>query len=178
MSLKDTYLKTVVPALKKEFGYTNIMAVPKVTKVVLNIGAGKSLVDSKYLETMEDTLQRITGQRPIKTKAKKSIAGFKIREGMVVGLKITLRGRRMWDFVDKLVGVTLPRVRDFRGISPKSFDGQGNYSLGIKEHIAFPEIRSDEVERLHGVQITIGTTAKSSSEALFLLKSLGFPFKD
>lgn len=178
MNLKERYNDKAIPALKQEFGYTNAMAVPKITKVVLNIGAGKSLSDGKYLETMTDTLQRITGQKPITTKAKKSIASFKIREGMVVGLKLTLRGKRMWDFLNKLVGVTLPRVRDFRGISPTGFDGKGNYSLGIKEHIAFPEIRSDEVERLHGVEITIATTAKTNPEALCLLKSLGFPFKD
>lgn len=178
MNLKERYNQKAIPALKQEFGYANVMAIPKITKVVLNIGAGKSLNDGKYLETMTDTLQRITGQKPITTKAKKSIASFKIREGMVVGLKLTLRGQRMWDFLNKLVGVTLPRVRDFRGISPTGFDGKGNYSLGIKEHIAFPEIRSDEVERLHGVEITIATTAKTNPEALCLLKSLGFPFKD
>ncbi|MEK7139543.1 MAG: 50S ribosomal protein L5 [Patescibacteria group bacterium] len=178
MNLKERYQKKVIPALTKEFGYPNAMAVPKVAKVVLNIGAGKSLTDSKYLDTMTDTLRRIAGQQPIQTKAKKSIASFKIRAGLIVGLKVTLRGKRMWDFLNKLVGVTLPRVRDFRGISPNSFDGQGNYSLGIKEHIAFPEIRSDEVERLHGLEITIATTAQTNPEALFLLKSLGFPFKD
>ncbi len=178
MRLVDTYKQTVVPALKEQFGYSTVMAVPKIDKVVVNIGAGRTLQDSKYVEVMEQTLERITGQMPIKTKARKSIASFKIREGMVIGFKVTLRRERMWDFLEKLVHVTLPRVRDFRGLDAKSFDGQGNYSIGFKEHIAFPEISSDEVERVHGLQVVISTTAKTNEEGLALLRGLGFPFKE
>lgn len=178
MSLHQTYNTKIVPSLQKQFGYKSIMAVPRVRQVVLNIGAGKSISDAKYLETMEGTLRRITGQQPVKTKAKKSIASFKIRQGMVVGLRVTLRGARMWDFLDKLVNVTLPRVRDFRGLSRKGFDRQGNYSLGLREHIVFPEIGSDEVERLHGVQITVSTTATKPAEGIALLEQLGFPFRN
>lgn len=178
MSLHQTYNTKIVPALRQQFGYQSVMAVPRVRQVVLNIGAGKALGDAKYLETMEDTLRRITGQQPVKTKAKKSIASFKIRAGMVVGLRVTLRGARMWDFLEKLVHVTLPRVRDFRGLSRKGFDRQGNYSLGLREHIVFPEIRSDEVERVHGLQITVSTTATKPAEGVALLEQLGFPFRN
>jgi len=175
MALKETYKKEIIPKLMKEFGYKNVNAVPNVKAVTLNIGIGPGLKDAKYTETAEQTLIRITGQRPVKTLARKSISAFKIREGMVVGMKVTMRGKRMWTFLDKLLHVSLPRVRDFRGLSPKAFDGNGNYSIGFKEHTAFPEIRSDEIEMIHGLQVTIGTTAKSNKEAEALLKHLGLP---
>lgn len=171
------YLEKVVPALMAEFGFTNKLAVPKVAKVVVHIGTGPGIKDAKFLETAEDTLQRITGQRPVKTLAKKSIANFKIRQGMVVGLKVTLRGRRMWDFLTKLTNVALPRVRDFRGLDPKAVDRQGNASFGFKEHVVFPEIPSDEVERIHGLEVVVDTTATTHDEGLSLLRHLGFPFR-
>jgi len=177
MKLKDKYKKEVAIKLKEKFGYKSVMAVPRVTKVVVNIGAGKVLQDAAYQEVMENTLKRITGQLPIKTRAKKSIASFKIRQGMVVGFKVTLRGERMWGFIEKLVNVTLPRVHDFRGLDSRGFDKHGNYSLGFKEYTAFPEIRSDEVEKQHGLEVTINTTARSDEESKELLILLGFPFK-
>ena len=178
MALKEHYKKSVVPALRQAFGYKNAHAVPTVTKVTLNIGLSRGLKDAKFLDTAESTLRRITGQAPVKTKARKSIANFKIREGMVIGMKVTLRGARQWDFLEKLIKVSIPRMRDFRGLSDDGFDGQGNYTMGFKEHIAFPEIRSDEIEVIHGLQVTIGTTAKSKPEALALLKALGMPFEE
>lgn len=153
------------------------MAVPKITKVTLNVGLGQGIKEAKYLETAEATLRRITGQQPVKCKARVSISNFKIRKGMIVGMKVTVRGKRMWDFLDKLVNVTLPRVRDFRGISAEAFDEKGNYSLGFREHMAFPEIRPDEIEVIHGLQITISTTTKNKDEGKLLLALLGFPFK-
>lgn len=177
MSLKDSYKKSIVPELMKEFGYKNIHAVPVVKAVTLNIGVGPGIKDAKFLETAQNTLTRITGQKPVTAKARKSIAGFKIREGNVVGIMVTLRGNRMWDFLEKFVNVTLPRVRDFRGLSQKSFDGQGNYSIGLKEHIAFPEISSDEIELTHGIQITVATSATTDEEARSLLTHLKFPLK-
>lgn len=178
MSFKTFYKTDVVPKLKENFGYKNINAVPTVNSITLNIGLGPGLKDAKFLEVAEKTMTRISGQKPVSTKARKSISGFKIRENMVVGMKVTMRGRRMWDFLEKLVKVSLPRVRDFRGLSDKSFDGHGNYSLGFKEHIAFPEIRSDEIELVHGLQVTIATSAKNNKEAKALLANLGFPFKN
>lgn len=178
MALKEHYRKQVVPALTKEFGYPNPHAVPAVKAITLNIGLGKGLKDAKFLETAESTLRRISGQQPVKTLARKSIANFKIRQGMVVGMKVTLRGGRMWDFLEKLVKVSIPRMRDFRGLDAKSFDGQGNYTLGFKEHIAFPEIRTDEIEVIHGLQVTIRTSAKTSAEAKALLKGLGLPLME
>jgi large subunit ribosomal protein L5 len=177
MALKDHYKKAVVPALREQFGYKNVHAVPALTKVTLNVGLGKGLKDAKFLETAESTLRRITGQAPVKTKARISISNFKIRQGMVVGMKVTLRGARMWDFLEKLIKVSVPRIRDFRGLPATGFDGQGNYTLGFKEHTAFPEIRTDEIEVVHGMQVTIGTTAKSKPEALALLKALGMPIE-
>lgn len=175
--LRETYEKKIVPALMERFGYKNRMAVPKLTLVSVNVGMSTNLLkDPKIPETVEATLTRITGQKPVKTLAKKSIASFKIREGQAIGMKVTLRGDRMWHFLEKLIHVTLPRVRDFRGISPKLVDKQGNLSLGFKEYIAFPEIRSDEIERLHGVQVTVSTTAKTREEGLELFRKLGFPF--
>ncbi len=175
--LKEKYKKEVVPALEKEFGYDNVMAVPKIEKVTINVGLGKDLKDSKYFEVVQNTLERITGQKPVFTKARKSIAGFKIREGMVVGIKVTLRGKRMWDFIYKLVSVVFPRISDFRGIGLKSVDNNGNFSFGFKEHVAFPEISPDEIETLHGVEVTITTSAPNHEQGLALFKGLGFPFK-
>lgn len=176
--LSDHYKKTVVPALMKEFGYSNIHQVPHLAKVVLNVGIPAGNKDAKLVETATEVLTRITGQAPVKTLAKKSISNFKIRQGMVVGLMVTVRGPRMHDLVEKLIHITLPRVRDFRGLSTKGLDGRGNLSLGFKEFIAFPEIRPDEVERLHGLELAIVTTAKTREEGFALLKLLGFPFKE
>lgn len=175
-TLKHQYLTVVVPALAAEFSYANRLAVPRIEKVIVHVGTGAGLKDAKFIETAEGTLQRITGQRPVKTLAKQSIANFKIRQGMVVGLKVTLRGGRMWDFLAKLIHVALPRVRDFRGLDPSIVDRSGNATIGFKEHVVFPEIRSDEVERLHGLEIVIDTTARSHDEGLALLRHLGFPF--
>ncbi|NQV89664.1 MAG: 50S ribosomal protein L5 [Parcubacteria group bacterium] len=177
MAFKAFYNQEVIPKLREEFGFKNPNAVPTVKSIVLNVGLGSGLKDSKFIETVENTLTRISGQKPVNTKARKSIAGFKIREGNVVGMKVTLRGARMWDFLEKLIKVSLPRVRDFRGLSGQSFDGQGNYSMGLKEHIAFPEIRSDEIEQIHGVQVTISTSSENDDQARSLLTHLGLPLK-
>lgn len=177
MAFKDFYKTTVIPKLKEEFGYKNTHAVPTIKAVTLNVGLGSGLKDAKFLETAENTLRRITGQQPVKTKARKSIASFKIRQGNVIGMKVTLRGGRMWDFLEKLVNVSFPRVRDFLGLNPNAFDGQGNYSIGFKEHTAFPEIRSDEIELIHGLQVTLSTTAQTDKEGRALLTHLGFPLK-
>lgn len=174
---KDKYIKEVVPKLKEDLGYKNTMTVPRIEKVTLNVGLSKSLADPKFSEVAESTLQRISGQKPVYTKAKKSISAFKVREGMNVGLTVTLRANRMYDFLSKLINITLPRIRDFRGIPTKSIDGKGNLTIGIKEHIAFPEIEADEVEKLHGLEISITTTAKDKKSGLMLLEYLGFPFK-
>lgn len=174
--LHQRYRDTVVPALRKEHGLTNPMAVPTVSKIVLNAGFGKHLKDTKMQEASVKTLERITGQKPVLTKAKKSISAFKLREGMVIGAKVTLRGERMWEFLDKLINVSLARVRDFHGVDPKGFGTSGNFTLGIKEHIVFPEIGSDEIENLHGLELSIVTTAKGRPMAQSLLKKLGFPF--
>ncbi|PJA45279.1 50S ribosomal protein L5 [Candidatus Uhrbacteria bacterium CG_4_9_14_3_um_filter_50_9] len=174
---KDFYKSDVVPKLKEEFGLSNINEVPTVKMITLNVGLGPGLKDARFIETAENTLKRITGQQPVKTLARKSVAGFKIREGLVVGMKVTLRGKRMWDFLEKLIKVSLPRVRDFRGLPPKAFDGQGNYSIGLKEHIAFPEIPTDEIELIHGIQVTIATTAENNEQAKSLLTHLGLPLK-
>lgn len=175
--LKEQYQKEILSALKQKFGYKNNLAVPRIEKVVLNVGTGQGLKDPKFNEVVEDTLLRITGQKPVKAVAKKSISNFKVREGQVVGLSVTLRGTRMYEFLDKLINVTLPRVRDFRGLDDKSVDPRGNLNLGFKEHIAFPEIKSDEVEKIHGLQISVVTTAKNKEEGLELLTLLGFPFR-
>ena len=163
--------------MKAKFGYDNNMAVPKITKVVLNVGIGKAKDDPKIAELVENTLKRISGQKPIYTLSKKSISAFKVREGMKVGLKVTLRGARMWDFLTKLVTIALPRVRDFRGLDPKSVDGHGNLNIGFKEHMVFPEIKSDEVEKIHGLEIAVSNSAANQEEGLELFKFLGFPFK-
>ncbi len=177
MLFKDFYKTDVIPKLKEEFGLKNIHAVPTIKTITLNVGLGPGIKDGKFLETAESTLIRITGQQPVKTKARKSVAGFKIREGNVVGMKVTLRGKRMWDFLEKMIKVSLPRVRDFRGLSAKAFDGQGNYSIGLKEHIAFPEISSEEIELIHGLQVTIATSANNDEQAKALLTHLGLPLK-
>lgn len=177
--LREKYDKEIVPAMMAKFGLKNRMAVPKVRQVSVNVGmTANQLKDQKFVETVESTLVRITGQKPVKTLAKKSIASFKIRAGMAIGMKVTLRGVRMWHFLEKLVGVTLPRIRDFRGISTKGVDRQGNLSIGFKEYIAFPEIRSDEIERLHGVQVTVSTDAGTKEKGLELFRLMGFPFRD
>ncbi len=177
MNLKEIYKKEVIPQLKKEFGYKNSFQVPSLEKVVLNVGLGKGLKDSGFIDNVESTLARISGQKPVRTKAKKSISNFKIREGMVIGMKVTLRDKRMFNFIEKLIRITLPRVRDFRGLSLSSVDKKGNLNIGIKEHISFPEIKADEIEKLHGLEIAIVTTAKTKEEGLALFKALGFPFK-
>ena len=178
MNLPEKYHKQVLPEMKKIFGYKNDLAVPKMVKVVINVGTGRSLKDEKFLDYVLDTVARISGQKPVLTKAKKSISTFKIRQGMVVGVRVTLRGSRMYNFVEKLINIALPRVRDFRGLEGKSIDHNGNLSIGFKEHIVFPEIKSDELEKLHGLQVIIDTTAKNKEEGQTLFKLLGFPIKD
>ena len=175
--LKEKYLNEVVPGLQEQFKYTNVMAIPKLDKVVINIGLGEAVQNPKALDAALNDLTLITGQKPVVTRAKKSIAGFKLREGMPVGVKVTLRGDRMYEFVDRLLSVALPRVRDFRGVSPKSFDGRGNYSLGLKEQLIFPEINFDKVNKLRGMDIVFVTTAKTDEEGHELLAQLGMPFK-
>jgi large subunit ribosomal protein L5 len=175
--LKEAYLKKVVPAMTKEFGYTNPMAVPKVSKISVNIGLGEATGNSKLMDGAVNELSLIAGQRPVINKARKSIAAFKLREGMAIGCSVTLRGDRMYEFLDRLVSVTLPRVRDFRGVSSKSFDGRGNYTLGMKDQLIFPEIDYNKVEKTKGMNICITTTAKTDAEGLALLKHLGMPFR-
>lgn len=176
MTLKERYNTEISPALRKELKIENPMAVPKVTAITLGVGLSQGLKDPKFMETAENVLRRITGQKPVKTKSKQSISNFKIRQGMVVGMRVTLRGPRMWHFLDKFLNVTFPRIRDFRGISPKLIDKTGNITIGFKEFLAFPEIRPDEVERIHGLQVTLSTTAKNKVNGLALYKALGFPF--
>jgi large subunit ribosomal protein L5 len=177
LTIVERYKKEVIPEMKKIFGYKNDLAVPQLVKAVINVGVGRALKDDKFLDHVTNTLIRITGQKPVMTKAKKSISAFKIRAGMVVGLKVNLRGRRMYDFVDKLINVALPRVRDFRGLEARSIDNRGNLTIGFPEHLVFPEIKSDEVEKLHGLEVVIDTNAKSQQEGLTLFKLLGFPIK-
>ncbi|SDC49660.1 50S ribosomal protein L5 [Shouchella lonarensis] len=175
--LKEKYTKEIVPALTEKFNYTSVMAVPKIEKIVVNMGVGEAVQNAKVLDKAVEELQAITGQKPVITKAKKSIAGFKLREGMPIGAKVTLRGERMYDFLDKLVSVSLPRVRDFRGISKKAFDGRGNYTLGVKEQLIFPEIDYDKVDKVRGMDIVIVTTAATDEEARELLTQVGMPFQ-
>ncbi|MCK5195650.1 MAG: 50S ribosomal protein L5 [Desulfobulbaceae bacterium] len=175
--LEEYYHKECVPQLLKEFGYKNIMEVPKLGKIVLNMGLGEAVQNPKIVEGAAAELTSIAGQKAVITKAKKSIATFKLREGMPIGCRVTLRGERMYEFYTKLVNITLPRVRDFRGINPKGFDGRGNFSMGIKEHIIFPEIDYDKIDKIKGFNITIVTSAKSDDEGRFLLRTLGMPFK-
>lgn len=178
MNLKERYKREIVPALKEEFGIKNVYAVPAVKRVTVSVGVSAKQKDTKLMETAEETLKRITGQKPVRTKAKKSIAGFKIREGNEVGIMVTLRGKRMWDFLTKLTTTTFPRIRDFRGISRKQVDAQGNISIGFKENLAFPEISPDAVDRLHGLQVTVTTSAKDRERGVKLFEALGFPFKN
>jgi large subunit ribosomal protein L5 len=175
--LKEHYQKKVIPALTKEFGYKNVMAVPKIEKVSVNIGLGEATQNAKLMDGAVNELGQIAGQKPIVTKAKKSIAAFKLREGMSIGAMVTLRGDRMYEFLDRLMNVALPRVRDFRGVSSKSFDGRGNYTLGIKDQLIFPEIDYNKVEKIKGMNISITTTAKTDAEGLSLLKNMGMPFR-
>lgn len=177
VNLKQQFQKEIAPKLKKELGKSNLNAVPTIQKIVVNMGVGRALADSKYLESAAKDLTVITGQKPSFRPARKDEAGFGLRAGKIIGLSVTLRGRRMWDFLAKLIHVVLPRLRDFRGLSPQSFDGRGNYSLGIAEQTAFPEIDPNELESVKGLEVTIVTTAKTDEEGLVLLKALGMPFK-
>ena len=175
--LRERYEKEAVPGLKKEFGYDNVMAIPKIAKVVVNMGLGEATQNAKIVDTGADELARVTGQKPVVTRAKKSIAQFKVRKGMPIGTMVTLRGQRMWDFLDRLMAVALPRVRDFRGVSPRGFDGRGNYTLGLKDQLLFPEIDYMKVDKARGMNISVVTTAKSDQESRKLLQLLGMPFR-
>ncbi len=175
--LKDKYTKEIAPAIAKEFGIENPMAVPKIEKVVINMGVGEAISNAKILDTAVEELRSITGQKPVVTKAKKSIASFKLRQGMNIGTMVTLRGERMYEFLDRLISVALPRVRDFRGISAKAFDGRGNYTLGIREQLIFPEIDFNKVDKTRGMNISIITTAKTDEQSRALLKAIGMPFR-
>lgn len=176
-ALRERYKKEVSPVLMKEFGFTNVMQVPNLDKIVVNIGMGEALDNPKSLEAASADLEKITGQKPVITKAKKSIANFKLREGRLIGLKVTLRGEKMWALFDRLVNIALPRVRDFRGISNKSFDGRGNYTLGLREQLIFPEIDYDSIDKVRGMELTFVTTAPNDEQAMSLLQHLGMPFR-
>jgi large subunit ribosomal protein L5 len=175
--LRDRYTKEVAPALKKEFGYKNVMAIPKIEKVVVNMGLGEATQNAKIVDTGADEIMRITGQKPVVRRAKKSIAQFKVRQGMPIGAMVTLRGDRMWEFLDRLIAIALPRVRDFRGVSPRGFDGRGNYTLGLKDQLLFPEIDYMKVDKARGMNISVVTTAKTDEESRKLLQLLGMPFR-
>jgi len=175
--LKERYKQDVVPALKKEFGYVNVMAVPKIQKVVVNMGLGEATSNVKIIDTGADELGRITGQKPVTRRSKKSIAQFKVRKGQPVGTMVTLRGDRMWDFLDRLMNIALPRVRDFKGVSPKGFDGRGNYTLGLRDQLLFPEIDYMKVDKARGMNVSVVTTAKTDEEARKLLQFMGMPFR-
>ena len=177
MKLKEKYQKEIIPKLKEKFDYSNIFLVPKVEKVIINVGFGRHNKEKDYIANVEKTLTKISGQKPVFTKAKKSIASFKIREGMIIGAMVTLHGHRMYDFLDKLVNISFPRVRDFRGISEKSVDKQGNLSIGFKENTAFPEVKIDDINNIHGLEVVIHSTAENKEEGLELFRLLGFPFK-
>lgn len=177
--MKNYYQKfktEIIPALVKELGLTNLNKAPRLNKIVINVGLGRFVKEAGFIEAVEKSLAKISGQKPVRCRSKKSISNFKIREGQEIGVMATLRGPRMYDFVEKLVKVTFPRMRDFRGVSTKSFDGQGNYTIGFKEHTAFPEIRAEDLNKIHGIQIIINTTAKNKTSGKVLLKKLGFPF--
>ncbi|MGL5640332.1 MAG: 50S ribosomal protein L5 [Mycoplasmoidaceae bacterium] len=176
MLLKDRYKKEIAPALMKEFSYKSVMQVPRIEKIVINAGVGDATQDSKNIDSVYNEISVITGQKPIKTKAKKSLATYKLREGQEIGVKVTLRNDQMWNFLDKLIFIAIPRIRDFRGISTKSFDGRGNFTMGIKEQIIFPEINFDDVKRIRGFDITIVTSSNNNEDAFALLKHLGIPF--
>jgi large subunit ribosomal protein L5 len=175
--LKERYQQEIGPAVAKEFGISNPMAIPRVEKIVINMGMGEAISNAKILDTAADELRAVTGQKPVITKAKKSIASFKLRQGMPIGVMVTLRGDRMYEFLDRLVSVALPRVRDFRGVSPKAFDGRGNYTIGVREQLIFPEIDFNKVDKLRGMNISIVTTARNDEQARALLKGLGMPFR-
>ena len=175
--LPQLYRDEVVPALMKEFDYSSVMQVPRITKVVVNVGLGEALDNAKAIEFATNDITNITGQKPVLTKAKNSIAGFKLREGRIIGLKVTLRGERMWAFLTRLIHVALPRTRDFQGISPEAFDGRGNYTLGLREQIIFPEINYDQIEKVKGLNVSIVTSAGNDERALALLKAMGVPFR-
>jgi large subunit ribosomal protein L5 len=176
--LRQRYEKDVVPALKKEFGYDNVMAIPRVKKVVVNMGLGEATQNAKIVDTGADELARIAGQKPVITRAKKSISQFKVRKGMPIGTMVTLRGERMWEFLDRLISVALPRVRDFRGVSPRGFDGRGNYTLGLKDQLLFPEIDYMKVDKARGMNISVVTSARTDEESRKLLQLLGMPFRN
>lgn len=176
--LKTLYKSEVVAKLQEEFGYENIMQVPKVTKITLNMGVGEGIGDKKQVDAAASDLQLLSGQKVVITKARKSVAGFKVREGWPIGCKVTLRADRMWEFMDRLVDIAIPRIRDFRGLNGKSFDGRGNYSMGVKEQIIFPEIEYDKVDRIRGLDITVTTTARTNDEGRALLRALNFPFRN
>ncbi len=178
LPLKTRYQQEIVPLLTKEFSYRNPMQVPRVEKVVINVGMGEATSNAKLLEAAVKELGQITGQKALVTKARKSIAGFKLREGVSIGCKVTIRGARMWEFLERLLHVALPRIRDFRGVLGRSFDGRGNYTLGLKEQLIFPEIKYDEISAIHGMDITIVTTARTDAEGKALLKQLGMPFRN
>lgn len=175
--LKEKYAKEVIPALTKEFGYKNVMAVPRIRKVVVNMGLGEATANAKIIDTGADELARITGQKAATRRAKKSIAAFKVRKGMPVGTMVTLRGDRMWEFLDRLMSIALPRVRDFKGVSPRGFDGRGNYTLGLKDQLLFPEIDYMKVDKARGMNVSVVTTAKTDEEARKLLQFIGMPFR-
>ena len=175
--LKEKYQKDVVPALQKEFGYKNVMAVPRIQKIVVNMGLGEATANAKIVDTGSDELARITGQKPVTRRAKKSIAAFKVRRGMPIASMVTLRGERMWEFLDRLMSIALPRVRDFKGVSPRGFDGRGNYTLGLRDQIIFPEIDYMKVDKSRGMNVSVVTTAKSDEEARKLLQFIGMPFR-
>ena len=175
--LHDFYKDTVVAELQKQFGYKSVMQVPRIEKITLNMGVGEAISDKKVLEHATNDLTAISGQKPITTVARKSVAGFKIREGYPIGTKVTLRGERMWEFLERLISISIPRIRDFRGLNPKSFDGRGNYSMGVREQIIFPEIEYDKIDKIRGLDITITTSAKDNEEGLALLSAFDFPFK-
>jgi large subunit ribosomal protein L5 len=175
--LKEKYSKDVIPALTKEFGYKNVMAVPRIEKVVVNMGLGEATANAKLIDTGADELARITGQKPVTRRAKKSIAAFKVRKGMPIGTMVTLRGARMWEFLDRLVAIALPRVRDFKGVSPRGFDGRGNYTLGLRDQLLFPEIDYMKVDKARGMNVSVVTTAKTDEEARKLLQFIGMPFR-
>ena len=177
MKLQEKYKKEIVPKLTEKFGYKNVMAVPKLTKVVINVGFGRHSKEKAYIDNVVEVLTRISGQKPIQAKAKKAISAFKIKDGMIIGANVTLRGARMYDFVEKLINITFPRVRDFRGISDKGMDKMGNLTIGFKEYLPFPEIKADEVENIFGLEICLPTTAKTKEEGLEFFRLLGIPFK-
>jgi len=176
--LESIYKETILPALVEQFAYKSVMQAPRITKITLNMGVGSAVADKKVLQSAVNDMEKISGQKPVVTLARKSIAGFKIRDDMPIGCKVTLRSDRMYEFLDRLISISIPRIRDFRGLSPKSFDGRGNYSMGVKEQIIFPEIDYDKIDVLRGMDITITTTAKTNEEGLALLKLFNFPFKN